>query len=255
MGELSDAENARLDISREEQDAFAARSHARAAAATRRPLAEEIAPLNGLDRGRGHPTRDDRRAARLPSLLPSRAKARSRRATPPSSPTAPPPASSRPPSGPEHAGHEPLAEVVGRAVVAGPDSSLHLRPAEAARKLLDRDGLQPEDVDLWEINEAFAGVAVAVDPRARHRPRARSTPRAAPSRSGTRSPPPASASSSPSPTRCAAPTPRSASRRCAAAAARARPCSCAAPRAGPRAGRRPSSSAAPRPTRRSAPAR
>ena len=46
-------------------------------------------------------------------------------------------------------------------MVAGPDSSLHLRPAEAARKLLQREGLRPEDIDLWEINEAFAGVAVA----------------------------------------------------------------------------------------------
>ena len=59
------------------------------------------------------------------------------------------------------AGHEPLAEIVGRAVVAGPDSSLHLRPAEAAQRLLARHGLSPQDIDLWEINEAFAGVAVA----------------------------------------------------------------------------------------------
>src|SRR5262249_23052201 len=59
------------------------------------------------------------------------------------------------------AGLRPLAEVVGRAGVAGPDSTLHLRPAEAARRLLDRHGLAPADIDLWEINEAFAGVAVA----------------------------------------------------------------------------------------------
>jgi acetyl-CoA C-acetyltransferase len=59
------------------------------------------------------------------------------------------------------AGLEPLAEIGARAVVAGPDSSLHLRPAEAARKLLGRAGLTPADVDLWEINEAFAGVTVA----------------------------------------------------------------------------------------------
>ena len=45
--------------------------------------------------------------------------------------------------------------------MAGPDSSLHLRPAEASAKLLDRFGLQPGDIDLWEINEAFAGVVVA----------------------------------------------------------------------------------------------
>jgi acetyl-CoA C-acetyltransferase len=58
-------------------------------------------------------------------------------------------------------GLEPLAEIAGRALMAGPDSSLHLRPAEASAKLLDRFGLQPGDIDLWEINEAFAGVVVA----------------------------------------------------------------------------------------------
>src|SRR5215208_4282865 len=54
MGELSDAENARLSITREEQDAFAAQSHARAAAATEDGrLAEEIAPVEELDRDEG----------------------------------------------------------------------------------------------------------------------------------------------------------------------------------------------------------
>ena len=161
MGELSDAENARLDISREEQDAFAAQSHARAAAATDDGrLAEEIAPLEELDRDEGiRPqttaeglsslkaafTQDGTITAGNASQLSDGAAAgiltTAERAS--------------------AAGHEPLAEVVGRAVVAGPDSSLHLRPAEAARKLLQREGLRPEDIDLWEINEAFAGVAVA----------------------------------------------------------------------------------------------
>ena len=56
---------------------------------------------------------------------------------------------------------EHLAEVVGRAVIAGPDSTLHLRPAEASQKLLHQHGLKPTDIALWEINEAFAGVVVA----------------------------------------------------------------------------------------------
>ena len=56
---------------------------------------------------------------------------------------------------------EPLAEVVGRAVIAGPDSTLHLRPAEASQKLLQQHGLKPTDIALWEINEAFAGVVIA----------------------------------------------------------------------------------------------
>ena len=45
--------------------------------------------------------------------------------------------------------------------MAGPDSTLHLRPAEAAERLLARHGLTAGDIDRWEVNEAFAGVAVA----------------------------------------------------------------------------------------------
>jgi acetyl-CoA C-acetyltransferase len=161
MGELSDGENARLDISRAEQDAFAASSHARAAAATDDGrLAEEIAPLDGLETDEG--IRRDSTADRLASLpaaftregtiTAGNASQLSDGAAAGILTTA---------QRAREAGHESLAEVVGRAVVAGPDSSLHLRPAEAARKLLDRHGLEPEDVDLWEINEAFAGVAVA----------------------------------------------------------------------------------------------
>ena len=161
MGELSDGENARLHISRAEQDAFAASSHARAAAATDDGrLAEEIAPLDGLETDEG--IRRDSTADRLASLpaaftregtiTAGNASQLSDGAAAGILTTA---------QRAREAGHEPLAEVVGRAVVAGPDSSLHLRPAEAARKLLDRHGLEPEDVDLWEINEAFAGVAVA----------------------------------------------------------------------------------------------
>ena len=68
MGELSDAENARLDISREDQDAFAAQSHARAAAATDDGrLAEEIAPLDGARPRRGHPPRTPPPSGSAPS--------------------------------------------------------------------------------------------------------------------------------------------------------------------------------------------
>jgi acetyl-CoA C-acetyltransferase len=162
MGELSDAENARLDISRADQDAFAAQSHARAAAATDEGrLAEEIA-TDGLaldaDEGIRRDTTQDKLATLRPAfgedgtitagnasqisdggaagIVTTAARAR-------------------------EAGHTPLAHVGGRAVVAGPDSTLHLRPAEAAQRLLDRHGLQPSDIDLWEINEAFAGVPLA----------------------------------------------------------------------------------------------
>jgi len=55
----------------------------------------------------------------------------------------------------------PMVEIVDRAMIAGPDASLHLKPALAARRLLDRQSLNVSDVGLWEINEAFAGVLVA----------------------------------------------------------------------------------------------
>ena len=159
MGELSDAENARLGISREDQDAFAAASHTRAAAA-REHLAEEIAPLNGLTEDEGiRAETTPERLASLPAAFTPEGTITAGNASQLSDGAAAGILTTA-----QHArdaGHEPLAEVVGRAVVAGPDSSLHLRPAEAARKLLDREGIKPGDIDLWEINEAFAGVAVA----------------------------------------------------------------------------------------------
>jgi acetyl-CoA C-acetyltransferase len=53
-----------------------------------------------------------------------------------------------------------LAEVGAHGVVAGPDPSLLSQPSNAIRKALDREGLTPEEVDLFEINEAFASVAI-----------------------------------------------------------------------------------------------
>jgi acetyl-CoA C-acetyltransferase len=161
MGELSDAENERLEITRAAQDMLALRSHQRAAAATAEGrLAEEIAPLRQLQHDEG--IRADTSLEKLAALQPAFG-----------------------PDGTVTAGNasqmsdgaaaglvttleraraqglEPLARIEGRAIVAGPDSSLHLRPAEAAQRLLERHGLAPGHIDLWEINEAFAGVVVA----------------------------------------------------------------------------------------------
>jgi acetyl-CoA C-acetyltransferase len=58
------------------------------------------------------------------------------------------------------AGHEPLAEIVSHAQSAGEYAYLATTPASAAMKALDKAGLQPGDIDLWEINEAFASVAL-----------------------------------------------------------------------------------------------
>jgi acetyl-CoA C-acetyltransferase len=161
MGALSDAENDRLEVTRAAQDMLALRSHERAAAATADGrLAEEIAPLPELAQDEG--IRTDTSLERLAALQPA--------FTPDGTITAGN-ASQMSDGGAAGlvttlgraaaAGVAPLAAVAGRAIIAGPDSSLHLRPAEASAKLLERHGLSPADIDLWEINEAFAGVVVA----------------------------------------------------------------------------------------------
>ncbi len=54
-----------------------------------------------------------------------------------------------------------LAEIGPHGVVAGPDSSLQLQPANAIAKACARAGITPADLDLIEINEAFAAVGLA----------------------------------------------------------------------------------------------
>ncbi len=58
-------------------------------------------------------------------------------------------------------GITPLAELVGYGMVAGPDTSLLHQPSAAIKKALACAGLEVSDVDLFEINEAFAAVGVA----------------------------------------------------------------------------------------------
>ena len=58
-------------------------------------------------------------------------------------------------------GVTPLAEIISYGQVAGPDASLLHQPSRAIKAALDRAGLAVRDVDLFEINEAFAAVGVA----------------------------------------------------------------------------------------------
>jgi acetyl-CoA C-acetyltransferase len=57
-------------------------------------------------------------------------------------------------------GKEALAEIVAHAQSANDFAYLATTPASAARKALEKAGLQPSDIDLWEINEAFASVTL-----------------------------------------------------------------------------------------------
>jgi acetyl-CoA C-acetyltransferase len=60
----------------------------------------------------------------------------------------------------ERNGKEILGTIVAQAAVADEFAYLARTPANAALKALDKAGLQPGDIDLWEINEAFASVAL-----------------------------------------------------------------------------------------------
>ncbi|WP_028061719.1 acetyl-CoA C-acetyltransferase [Candidatus Solirubrobacter pratensis] len=60
----------------------------------------------------------------------------------------------------ERNGKEILATIIAQAAVADEFAYLARTPANAALKALDKAGLQPSDIDLWEINEAFASVAL-----------------------------------------------------------------------------------------------
>ena len=69
----------------------------------------------------------------------------------------------------EELGLEWLAEIGAHGMVAGPDSTLQLQPANATKKACEKEGIAPTDLDLVEFNEAFA--AVGIDSARAARPR------------------------------------------------------------------------------------
>ncbi|HWY00397.1 MAG TPA: acetyl-CoA C-acetyltransferase [Mycobacterium sp.] len=169
MGALTDKQNAALGISREEQDAFAARSHQRAAAAQKDGrFADEIVPVR-IPQRRGDPLLiDSDEGVRPETTVESLGKLRPAFAADGTVTAA---SASQISDGAcavvvtsrtkaEELGLEWLAEIGAHGVVAGPDSTLQSQPANATLQALRREGLQVGDLDLAEINEAFAAVAV-----------------------------------------------------------------------------------------------
>ncbi|HLU43367.1 MAG TPA: acetyl-CoA C-acetyltransferase [Microthrixaceae bacterium] len=61
----------------------------------------------------------------------------------------------------ERLGGEPLGEIVSYGQVAGPDPSLLTQPSRSIKQALERASLSVGDIDLFELNEAFAAVGVA----------------------------------------------------------------------------------------------
>ena len=162
MGAISDRANRELGIGREDQDAVAAASHRRAAAAAASGrLGREIVPVPGvLDADEGlRPDTTPERLSRLRPAFTADGTITAGNASQMSDAAAAGVLMSRQLA--ERSGSRPLVEIVDRATVAGPDASLHLKPAAASRILLKRNGLTAADIGLWEINEAFAGVVLA----------------------------------------------------------------------------------------------
>lgn len=161
MGELSDHENARLGISREDQDELAWTSHQRAAAAAASALlTHEITAVHGLERDEG--VRSDVSLEQLAGLRPAFTETGTITAGNASQLSDAASVGLLTDEATARAnGRELLGRVLGVEVVAGPDPSLHLKPAGASARLLRRFGLVPSDVDVWEMNEAFAGVVLA----------------------------------------------------------------------------------------------
>jgi acetyl-CoA C-acetyltransferase len=179
MGESTEKHNGRLGISRQEQDEFAARSHQLAALAAKDGLlADEIVGVP-LPQRRGDAVifdtdegvRPDTTAESLGGLRPAFA----------ADGTITAGSASQISDGAcavvvmsaaaaERHGATVLAEIGAHGVVAGPDNSLHSQPSRAIEKALARSGQAVADLDLIEINEAFAAVAIqsirdlAVDP-------------------------------------------------------------------------------------------
>jgi acetyl-CoA acetyltransferase family protein len=161
----------RYSLSREEIDAFALRSHQHAAAARDSGrLAEEIhpveipgtrrAPARVFEHDEG--IRDDTTAEKLAALP---AQPNTTQMTAGNSSALNDGASAVVLASAEAAdelGAEPLARVVSSATHALDPKIMGIAPAFAIPKALARAGLDPEDVDIWEIHEAYASVAVAI---------------------------------------------------------------------------------------------
>ncbi|MEP6853802.1 MAG: acetyl-CoA C-acetyltransferase [bacterium] len=169
MGESTETHNERLGLSRSEQDEFAALSHQRAALAAKNGVFdEEIAPVLVPQR-RGEPVevstdegiRPDTTVEELARLRPAfrpDGTITAGSASPISDGACAVVVMSKGKA--EELGLAWLAEIGAYGTVAGPDNSLHSQPANAIRAALAKGKLNVSDLDLIEINEAFAAVAL-----------------------------------------------------------------------------------------------
>jgi acetyl-CoA C-acetyltransferase len=170
MGLLTEQRNDSDKISREDQDAFSARSHQRAARAWKDGLfADEVAPVE-IPQRKGDPVvfaedegiRADTTAESLGKLRPAFRKdgtITAGSASQISDGGAAVVVMSKAKA--QELGLEWIAEIGAHGVVAGPDSTLQDQPANAIKAACQKEGIDPASLDVVEINEAFAAVGLA----------------------------------------------------------------------------------------------
>jgi acetyl-CoA C-acetyltransferase len=169
MGESTEQFNSRYGLTREEQDEFSARSHQLAARAQKDGLFDdEVVPVM-IKQRKGDPiefkvdegVRGDTTAESLAGLRPAFRKdgtITAGSASQISDGAAAVVVMSKAKA--EELGLSWLAEIGAHGVVAGPDASLHEQPANAVLKACEKEGISPADLDLLELNEAFAAVGL-----------------------------------------------------------------------------------------------
>jgi acetyl-CoA acetyltransferase family protein len=158
MGETGENVAQRWGISREEQDEFALRSQQRWAAAD---FSDELVAVDGVERDE-HP-RPDTTAEKLATLKP--AFRGDGTVTAGNSSGINDGAAALVIAGEEKAkalGAEPLGTFVASAVAGVDPTVMGVGPIPAVRKLLDRTGITADDIDLVELNEAFASQSLVV---------------------------------------------------------------------------------------------
>jgi acetyl-CoA C-acetyltransferase len=169
MGAATEKYNSRYEITRADQDEFSARSHQRAAAAIKDGVfVDEITPVS-IPQRKGDPivfdtdegVRGDTTAESLGKLRPAFAAdgtITAGSASQISDGAAAVVVMSKAKA--QELGLTWLAEIGAHGVVAGPDASLHEQPSNAIKKACAKAGIEPGELDLVEINEAFAAVGV-----------------------------------------------------------------------------------------------
>ncbi len=171
MGGLTESANVGdRQFSRQEQDAFAARSHQLAAEGWKNGIFDdEVVPVR-IPQRKGDPIevhhdegiRADTTVESLSKLRPAFSKdgtITAGSASPISDGAAAVVVMSKAKA--EQLGLDWLAEIGAHGVVAGPDSTLQSQPANAIKAAVAKQGIAVSDLDLVEINEAFAAVGLA----------------------------------------------------------------------------------------------